>query len=83
MAGSQQRASNQASGGMRIDDHSFFAGSGSPQFPKGVHTKDMSSAEGSGSVMKYEDTTEAIKATQVEAGKQVKSKPMKQPGYRN
>lgn len=83
MSGSQQRASGQLSGGMRIDDHKFFAGSGSPRFPKGVHTKDESSAEGVGSVMKYEDTTEAIRATQVEAGKQAKSKPMKQPGYRN
>ena len=37
-------------GGMKINDHKFFAGSGSPQFPKGVHTKDYSSAEGAGAV---------------------------------
>lgn len=72
------------SGGMRIDDHKFFGGSGSPRFPDGPHkTKDESSAEGAGSVMKYEDTTEAIRATQVESEKQVKRRPMKQPGYRH
>jgi hypothetical protein len=48
----------------------------------GAKVKNESSAEGAGSVMKYEDTTEAIKATQVESVKQLKSKPMKQPGYR-
>ena len=47
-------------GGQRIDDHSFWAGSKSKDsvFPKGVHTKDESSAEGAGSEMDYEDTTE-------------------------
>jgi flagellar hook assembly protein FlgD len=73
------------SGGQRIDDHSFWAGKGSKGsvFPDGPHkTKDESSAEGSGSVLKYEDTTEAIKSTQVEGVKKVKSHPMKQPGYR-
>lgn len=71
--------------GQRIDDHSFWAGSKSKDsvFPKGVHTKDESSAEGSGKVMKYEDTTEAIRAAQVEGVKKVKAHPMKEPGYRN
>jgi len=69
--------------GMKIKDHSFFAGSGSPRFPKGVHTKDESSAEGAGAVMKYEDTTEAIKASQVEGTKKIKAHPTKQPNYRN
>jgi len=74
------------SGGQRIDDHSFWAGSKSKDsvFPDGPHkTKDESSAEGAGSLMKYEDTTEAIRATQVEQVKKAKSLPMKQPGYRN
>lgn len=73
------------SGGQRIDDHSFWAGSKSKDsvFPDGPHkTKDESSAEGAGSVMKYEDTTQAIRATQVEGEKQIKRRPMKQPGYR-
>lgn len=74
------------SGGQRIDDHSFWAGSKGKAsvFPDGPHkTKDESSAEGAGSLMKYEDTTAAIRSTQVEQGKQAKSRPMKQPGYRN
>jgi hypothetical protein len=68
-----------------INDHSFWAGSKSKDsvFPKGVHTKDESSAEGSGKVMKYEDTTEAIRSAQVEGVKKVKAHPMKEPGYRN
>jgi hypothetical protein len=67
--------------GRRIDDHKFFAGSGSPKFPKGVHTKDESSAEGSGAVMRYEDTTEMIKSQQEKSVSQAKKHPMK-PGYR-
>jgi len=72
------------SGGQRIDDHSFWAGGKSKDsvFPKGVHTKDESSAEGSGSVMKYEDTTEAIREQQVKGSKKIKEHPLK-PTYRN
>lgn len=80
------RPSTFKSGGQRIDDHSFWAGSKGKDsvFPDGPHkTKDESSAEGAGSVMKYEDTTEAIRAGQVESVKQVKRHPMKQPNYRN
>ena len=86
MADSQKMGSNVASGGQRIDDHSFWAGSRGKNsvFPDGPHkTKAESSAEGDGKVMIYEDTTEAIRATQVEQVKQAKSKPMKEPGYRN
>ncbi|HMK58768.1 MAG TPA: hypothetical protein VK462_06920 [Nitrososphaeraceae archaeon] len=74
------------SGGQRIDDHSFWAGKAGKdsRFPDGPHkTKDESSAEGSGSVTKYEDTTEAIKAGQMEGSKKIKAHPMKQPNYRN
>jgi hypothetical protein len=74
------------SGGQKIDDHSFWAGSKGKDsvFPDGPHKcKDESSAEGSGSVTKYEDTTEAIRAGQVEGSKKVKAHPMKQPNYRN
>lgn len=72
------------SGGQRIDDHSFWAGAKSKDsvFPKGVHTKDESSAEGAGSLMKYEDTTEAIKATQVIAKNKIKTYGSR-PQYRN
>lgn len=74
------------SGGQRIDDHSFWAGSKGKDsvFPDGPHKcKDESSAEGAGSVMKYEDTTEAIKMSQEAGAKKIKSHPMKQPNYRN
>jgi hypothetical protein len=86
MADSQKMGSGVASGGMRIDDHSFWAGSkgNASVFPDGPHKQKMeSSAEGAASVMKYEDTTEAIRAVQVESSKKVKAHPMKQPGYRN
>lgn len=86
MADSQKMGSNVSSGGRRIDDHSFWAGKRGKDsvFPDGPYkTKDESSAEGAGSLMQYEDTTERIKKTQVEAVKQAKSRPMKQPGYRN
>ena len=67
---------------MSIKDHKFFAGSGSPKFPKGVHTKDESSAEGVGKLSKYEDTTEAIKSQQEMSKKKVLGHPQK-PGHRN
>ncbi len=69
------------SGGRRIDDHKFWAGAGSKDsvFPKGVHSKDESSAEGAGAVMKYEDTSEAIKGVQETAKKKIHGHPMK-PG---
>lgn len=69
--------------GRRIDDHSFWAGKGSKAsvLPEGVHTKQESSADSAGSVMKYEDTTEAIRSVQEAGEKQVKRHPMK-PGYR-
>lgn len=83
MADSQKMASRASSGGRRIDDHSFWAGKPGKdsRFPDGAHTKDESSAEGCGSVMRYEDTTEAIKHVQMESAKQTKRHPMK-PGYR-
>lgn len=83
MADSQKQAMGAKSGGMRINDHSFFAGSGSPRFPKGVHEKQYSSAEGAGSLMKYEDTSEAIKGAQVMGEKKAKSHQGRLPEYRN
>lgn len=73
------------SGGQRIDDHSFWAGKSGKdsRFPDGPHkTKDESSAEGAGSISRYEDTTEAIKSAQVMGEKKAKSHPLK-TGYRN
>jgi len=85
MAGSGQRARGEASGGQRIDDHGFWAGKGSngSVFPMGAKTKMESSAEGAGSVMKYEDTTERIKSAQDEGERKAKAHQGKLPVYRN
>ncbi len=73
------------SGGRKINDHGSWMGMGSNGNPlsQGVKMKYETSAEGAGELMKYEDTTEAIRAGQVEAVKKIKSRPMKQPDYRN
>ncbi len=70
--------------GQKISDHSFWAGgkSAGSVFPMGVKLKSESSAEGAGAQAKYEDTTEAIKSSQVAAKGKVSSHPMK-AGYRN
>ena len=69
--------------GRRIDDHSSWVGKGSKGsvFPQGVKTKEYNSAEGSGSLGKYEDTTEAIKSQQDMSIRKAKSHPQK-PGHR-
>ncbi len=64
-----------SSEGRRIDDHKFWAGSKSNEsvFPKGVHHKAESSADGAGSVMSYQDTTEKIHSQQEVAKNKAKS----------
>jgi hypothetical protein len=69
-------------GGMKITDHKFFAGSGSPKFPIGNKTKDYSSAEGAGAVGEYEDTSEKIKGQQDTGIRKAESHKQK-PQYRN
>lgn len=66
MAGSGQRAHGEKSGGKRIDDHSFWAGSGNKDnvLPMGAKFKDEHGAEGAGSMTKYEDTSESIVSQQ-------------------
>lgn len=74
------------SGGQRIDDHSsWMGGKGSASvFPDGPHKVKMeSSAEGAGSLPKYEDTTERIKATQEAQVRKAKAHQGKLPEYRN
>lgn len=85
MAGSGQRARGAVSGGQRIDDHSFWAGEASngSVFPMGAKTKMESSAEGAGSLPRYEDTTERIRAAQVEGEKKAKAHQGRLPQYRN
>jgi hypothetical protein len=70
------------SGGMHISDHKFFAGSGSPKFPKGVHHKEESSSEGFGGLSHYEDTSAKIKEQQEMNKRKVHGHPQK-PGHRN
>ena len=52
--------------GRRIDDHSSWMGKGSEGsvLPLGCKMKQMTSAEGAGSLGTYEDTAEQIKAQQ-------------------
>ncbi len=70
-------------GGMKITDHKFFGGSGSPRFPDGGHKlKDESSAEGFGGLSHYEDTTETIKSQQMMNKSKVHGHPQK-AGHRN
>ncbi len=69
-------------GGQKITDRSFFAGSGSPTFPKSNAVKTYTSAEGAGALGRYEDTSEAIKSQQDMGISKVKGHPMK-PGHRN
>lgn len=81
----EQKKGRGASGGQRIDDHSFWAGgrSKSSVFPDGPHKeKQYMSAEGAGSEMDYEDTSEKIKAQQDLGVKKAKAHPQK-PMYRN
>ena len=85
MSGSGQRARGESSGGMRIDNHSFWAGGKSEDsvFPKGAQTKRVPSAEGAGEVMKYEDTNERVVEMQKDGVKKVKSHQGRLPEYRN
>jgi len=70
--------------GRKINDHSSWMGKGAngSVFPMGAKTKNESSAEGAGAVMKYADTTEEIKSMQVAGAGQIKRRPLK-PGTRN
>jgi hypothetical protein len=67
-------------GGQRIDNHSSWMGKGSngSVFPMGAKVKNESTAEGAGSVMRYEDTTERIKYSQEMGEKQIKRRPLKE-----
>ena len=68
----------------RIDDHGSWMGKGSKGsvFPEGPHKVKMeSSAEGSGHVGEYDETTEDIKRNQGAGDGKIKGRPMK-TGYR-
>lgn len=84
MADSQKMASRAASGGQRIEDHKFWAGGRSKGsvFPEKAKTREISDQEGAGSVMRYEDTEEAVKEVQSKSVSQIHKHKMK-PSYRN
>lgn len=66
-----------------INDHSFWAGGkgkGSVM-PDGVHVKTMSSEEGAGHMMQYEDSEEKIRSMQSHSVSKAKGHAQK-PGYR-
>ena len=70
-------------GGQRIDDRKSWVGAPAKGtvFPTGAKTKEESSAQGAGSVGKYEDTTEAIKGVQMQGEGKIRGHKMKD-GYR-
>lgn len=74
MAGSQQRARGQESGGMKIDDHRFFGGGPTEDsvLAKGAKSQKVSSAVPGGSLTKYEDTNERIVESQNDGVKKIK-----------
>jgi hypothetical protein len=78
-----QKKGKGASGGRRIDDHSAWMGKGGKEsvLPKGVHVKEYSSDGHAAEVMKYEDSSEAIKSQQEMNKSKVKGHPQK-PGHR-
>lgn len=84
MSGSGQRASGQKSGGMRIDDHKFFAGGVDKEvvMPRGVHMKGEADADGMGELMNYEDSAEKIRGQQELGVRKQKGHPQRAM-YRN
>lgn len=83
MVDSQKMGSRVSSGGQRIDDHANWTGKAGRGvvYADGAKTRSISDQEGSGSVMRYEDTEGAIKSVQDKSVSQAKKHPMR-PGYR-
>lgn len=84
MAADSQKMGRARSGGQRIDDHSFWAGGKSKGsvFPEGAKVKTYDSADGAGSEMDYEDTTEKVKSQQELGVSKIKGHPQR-PLHRN
>jgi hypothetical protein len=72
------------SGGRKIEDHAFWAGSHGKGtvMPDGAKTKEVGSADGFGSLSHYEDTNETIVSQQKMNSSKVHGHPQK-PGHRN
>lgn len=67
--------------GMGINDYGGMPHTSDEAMKSKTHTKEYRSAEGSGGIREYEDTTERIRDVQMEGDKQIKKQPLK-PGYR-
>lgn len=67
--------------GRRITDYGGLPHTSDMSMKSKNYLKGYTSAEGSGSIKQYEDTTERIKDTQMDGDKHIKGRPMK-PGYR-
>ena len=67
--------------GQRINDFGGYPHTSDGSMASKNRLKEYKSAEGAGAVGKYEDTTEAIKATQMAGDAKIKSHKMKD-GYR-
>lgn len=67
--------------GQKINDFGGLPHTSDMAMKSGNKLKGYSSAEGSGAVGKYEDTSEAVKATQMAGNGKIKANKMKD-GYR-
>lgn len=67
--------------GRRIDDMGGMPHTSDMSMKSKTHLKEYSSAEGSGGVKDYPDTTEKVREVQMAGDKDVKRQPMK-PGHR-
>jgi len=67
--------------GQRINDYGGMPHTSDMSMKSKTHTKGYSSAEGAGGLSQYEDTTERIKKTQMDGGRHIKARKMKE-GYR-
>ena len=76
-----QKMGKGRSGGRKINDMGGMPHSSDMAMKSKTHCKSYSSADSAGSVMKYEDTTEAIRSVQEKGESKAKGHPMKD-GYR-
>jgi hypothetical protein len=67
--------------GMSINESGGYPRTSDAAMKSKTHLKEYHSAEGSGGIKSYDDTTEAIHRDQMAGDKQIKRQPMK-PGYR-
>lgn len=67
--------------GRHITDKGGYAGNSDELMKSKTHTKHYESAEGSGGIKEYSDTSELVERDQRNGDSHIKAQPMK-PGYR-